>query len=280
MDYNNVKLGLIDKFKVWRERRDAEKIRAWKDNIEHEVTQVDYSSANKLEYDLLEKKRIKKATKDAAKLYKTMYGKNNDNGEKNAFIENYLFENGLKQKALPEPKETKKHSFIEQYPIEKSEEELAYEKARSNKKMYYEIDGIKYKMPYSFSCIYFEQMQKGDFESNNFPALTTNDEMNYIINPQKMTPENLNGMLKRMIDMSLSEIGEHTYMISTVNPETELQETFPRLTRQALYNDYAAKMAFEEGKVEEANVKLEKMAKKILEFYKDIMSKDDKSDRE
>lgn len=280
MDYNKVKLGLIDRFKVWRERREAEKTRTWRDNIEGEISEVDYSTADKLEADLLEQKRIKKATRDASRLYKSIYGRNSDGVGKDDFIEDYLVENGLKQKALPEPEKTKRHSFMEQYPTEKSESELAYEKARSEKKIYYEIDGVKYEMPYRFSHIYFEQMQNGDFESNNFPALTTNDEINYIINTQKMTPENLNGMLKRMIDMSLLEIGEHTYAISTINPETELQETFPRLTRQASYNDYVAKKVFEEGKVEEANAKLEKMAKKILEFYQDMMSRDEQAERE
>ena len=280
MDYNNVKLGLIDRFKVWRERREAEKNRAWRDNIEGEISEVDYSVADKLESDLLEQKRIKKATKDASKLYKSTYGKNNDGVGKDDFIEEYLVENGLKQKALPKPEETKRHNFMEQYPTEKSEEELAYEKARSEKKIYYEIDGVKYEMPYRFSHFYFKQMQNGDFESNNFPALTTTDEINYIINTQKMTPENLNGLLKRMIDMSLTEIGEHTYALSTIDPETELQETFPRLTRQASYNDYAAKKIFEEGKVEEANSKLEKMVKKVLEFYQDMMSRDEQSERE
>ena len=280
MDYNKVKLGLIDRFKVWRERREAEKDRTWRDNIEGEISAVDYSMADKLEADLLEQKRIKKATRDAARLYKSVHGKDNDGVGKDDFIEDYLVENGLKQKALPEQETLKKHNFMDKYPTEKSVEELAYEKSRSEKKIYYEIDGVKYEIPYRFSHIYFEQMQNGDFASNNFPALTTNDEINYIINTQEMTPENLNGMLRRMIDMSLSEIGEHTYAISTINPETELQETFPRLTRQASYNDYVAKRVFKEGKVEEANAKLEKMAKKILEFYQDMMSKDDYSERE
>ena len=280
MDYNNVKLGLIDRFKVWRERREAEKTRTWRDNIEGETSEVDYSVADKLESDLLKQKRIKKATRDASKLYKSLYGKNNDGVGKDDFIEDYLVENGLKQKTLPEPKIKKRHSFMEQYSTEKIEEEPAYEKARREKKMYYEIDGVKYELPYAFSSLYFEQMQNGNFESYYFPALTTNDEVNYVINAQKMTPEKLNGMLKRMIDTSLNEIGMHTYMISTVNPETELKETFPKLTRQVSNNDYVAKKFFDEGKIEEANAKLEKMAKKILDFYKDLMSRDEQSERE
>ena len=49
MDYNKVKLGLIGRFKVWRARREAEKDREWNDKIEHEVSEVDYSEAERLE---------------------------------------------------------------------------------------------------------------------------------------------------------------------------------------------------------------------------------------
>lgn len=61
MDYNKVKLGLIGRFKVWNARREAEKARSWRDNIEHETSEVDYSEAERLEADLLEQKRIKKS---------------------------------------------------------------------------------------------------------------------------------------------------------------------------------------------------------------------------
>ena len=277
MDYNNIKLGLIGQFKVWKARREAEKDRAWRDNIEGEISEVDYSEVERLKTDLLQQKRIKKASKDAAKLYKRAYGKNNDGIGEADFIEEYLIQNGLKEKALPEPEISKKHNFMDQYSTEKSEQEIAYENATREKKMYYEIDGVKYELPYMFSHIYFEQMKSGDFKSNNFPPLTTNDEVNYIINPEKMTPENKYTMLKRMIDMSLSQISEETYMIAQAKPETELKESLPRLTRQASYNDYAVKKIYSEGKVEEANSKLEKMAKKIFEFYKE-MSKDEQEE--
>lgn len=277
MDYNNIKLGLIGQFKVWKARREAEKDRAWRDNIEGEISEVDYSEVERLKADLLQQKRIKKASKDAAKLYKRTYGKNNDGIGEADFIEEYLIQNGLKEKALPEPEVSKKHNFMDQYSTEKSEQEIAYENATREKKMYYEIDGVKYELPYMFSHIYFEQMKSGDFKSNNFPPLTTKDEVNYIINPEKMTPENKYTMLKRMIDMSLSQISEETYMIAQAKPETELKESLPRLTRQASYNDYAVKKIYSEGKVEEANSKLEKMAKKIFEFYKE-MSKDEQEE--
>lgn len=86
MDYNKVKLGLIGRFKVWSARREAEKTRNWRDNIEHEISEVDYTEAERLEADLLEQKRIKKATRDASRLYKRVYGKNNDGIGETDFI--------------------------------------------------------------------------------------------------------------------------------------------------------------------------------------------------
>ncbi len=63
------------------------------------------------------------------------------------FIEDYLVEKGLKQKALPKPEKTKRHSFTEQYTTKKSEEELAYEKANKQPKIYYRINGTEYELP-------------------------------------------------------------------------------------------------------------------------------------
>lgn len=151
MDYNKVKLGLIGRFKVWNQRRIAEAQRDQYYKDERELLEVDYSEADKLQADLLEQKRMKKATRDAMRLYKKVYGKNNDGIGETDFIEDYLVENGLKQKALPEPETSKKHNFMEQYSTEKSEEELAYEQATQKKTMYYEIDGVKYELPIMFS---------------------------------------------------------------------------------------------------------------------------------
>lgn len=268
MDYNKVKLGLIERFKVWSARRAAEKTRNWRDDIEHEISEVDYSETERLEADLLEQKRIKKATRDASRLYKRVYGKNNDGIGEADFIEDYLVENGLKQKALPEPSASKKHSFMEQYPVEKSGEEKAYEQATQKKTMYYEIGGIKYEVPLMFSQKYFEQMKSGDVDLD-FP-LTTNDGINYVIKTSEMAPDAKYNMLKRMIDLSLTQIGEETYMIAEANPNTELKESFPKLTRQASYNEYAVKKLYSEGKIEEANIRLEEMTGKVLKFYQDM----------
>ena len=271
MDYNKIKLGLLGKFKVWNARRIAEAQRNQQYKDEGELLEVDYSVADKLEADLLTQKRIKRATKDASKLYKKVYGKNNDGVGEADFIEDYLVENGLKQKMLPSSEPPKKHSFMEKYSTVKTEEELSYERETQEKAMYYEIDGVKYKIPFLFSYKYFEQMEKGDFNLD-FP-LTTNDGIHYVIKSNAMAPEAKHNMLKKLIDSSLSQIGEETYIISAQSPNTELKESFPKLTRQASMNDYYVKKLYSEGNIEEANSKLERMVGKILQFY-DEMSKD------
>ena len=57
MNYEKIKLGLIGKVKVWKARREAEKARAWRDKIEHEISEVDYTEAEKLKEELLEQKK-------------------------------------------------------------------------------------------------------------------------------------------------------------------------------------------------------------------------------
>ena len=272
MDYDKIKLGLIGKFKVWQERRIAEAKRNQYYKDEGELLEVDYSSADKLQEDLLSQKRIKKATKDATKLYRRYLRKDNDGIGESDFVEDYLVKNGLKQKSLPKPK---KHSFMDKYPVEKTEEEKAYEQSRQMKTMYYEIDGEKYEIPLIFSNKYLNQMQKEDFDLSF--KLITNDEVNYVMKTEDMKPEDKYSMLMEMLDISLSQMGEETYMIAMAKPDTELKETFPRLTRQLSRGESNAKKSYAEGKVEEANSILEKMAADMLKFYKE-MSKDEEEE--
>ena len=206
--------------------------------------------------------RTKKATRDAKKLYKKTYGKNNDGIGEQDFIEDYLVENGLKQKALPEPESNKKHNFMDKYPTEKSEEEKTYEQENKRKIMYYEIEGKKYELPFIFSNEYLEKAKDDD------KTLSTEDGTNYTINIKEMTPEDRNITLKRMIELSLNQIGQEVYMTAEINSNTPLKQSFPELTRKASYNDYIVKKLYTEGKVEEANTRLEKMVEKILQFYK------------
>lgn len=132
MNYSDVKLGLIGRLRVWNERRIAEKIRKEYGKNEGELVEVEYSDADKLEKELLEKKKIKKATKDAAKFYRIAYGKDDDGVGEADFIEQYLTDNGLKPKVPSYSSHDKTHKFMEQYSVEKSPEELNYERNNAN----------------------------------------------------------------------------------------------------------------------------------------------------
>ena len=276
MDYNKIKLGLIDRFKVWRVKREAEKTREWRDSIEHEISEVDYSEAERLEADLLEQKRIKRATKDATRLYKRVYGKNNDGIGETDFIEDYLVENGLKQKVLPEPEKTKKHSFMEQYTTEKSEEELAYEKAtkKQEPEVYYKIGDTAYKTSFLFTDWCFKEINNG---KDSPVPLTTNDEKAYFIQEDKMQPEDKYNMLKKLIDTSLTQM---TMVLADTDEKYGPDSPFPTLCRQASYIDYAAKKLHESGKIEEAITKLEKMNEKIFKYYDKLLQSEQEESRE
>lgn len=139
MDYNNVKLGLIGRLRVWNERRIAESIRDQIYKHEGERVEVDYSAANRLEKELLEQKRIKKATRDAKQMYKTTYGKNNDGVGESDFVDERLEEWGLK-----EPKKSpKKENFMDKYSTQKTPEEIAREKEEEENAVKSMEDGKK-----------------------------------------------------------------------------------------------------------------------------------------
>lgn len=271
MDYNNVKLGLIDRFKVWRARRDAEKDRKWLDGIEGEVSEVDYSYADKLQEDLLDRKKTKKATRDAEKLFKR---ESNSLSDKNKFIEQYLIQNGLKQKTLPEAEQAKRHSFMDKYSTEKTEEEIAYEQASQKSEIYYKIGNDIYKVPFLFENWCFNEIEKG--KDSPIP-LRTNDGKSYFIQDDTMQPDDRYTMLKRLIDNSLTEIGQDLAMLEV---ESSPDAPFPTLCRQASYIDYIAKKLQESGRIEEAIQKLEKMTEKIFKYNQERLKQEQEDVRE
>lgn len=273
MDYNKVKLGLIGKFKVLRERRVAEKNRAWYDKMEGEVTEVDYSVADKLAENLLEQKRIKKATRDASRLYKSIYGKNNDGIAKANFIDDYLAKNGLKQKVLPKPETLKMHSFMDQYPTEKSEKDIAYEKANQEQKVYYRIGDTNYKTCFLFKDWCFREIND---EKDSPVPLTTNDGKSYFIQTEKMQPEDKYNMLNKLIDTSLREIGG---VLTMSDEQMSPEHPFAILCAKASFIDYITKKLHESEKIEEANQKLEKMTEMIFNYGQEIF-KQEQEERE
>ena len=275
MDYNKIKLGLIGRFKVWSARREAEKTREWRDNIEHENSEVDYSEAERLEADLLEQKRIKRATKDATRLYKRIYGKNNDGIGETDFIEDYLVENGLKQKVLPKPEKTKKHSFMEQYSAEKSQEEVAYERANIQPKIYYRINGTEYELPSSFYQ-YSVRMANMD----KFLPLEELENGNYILVDDKMKPHDKFDMLTSMLDItSTSAMGWINEYLLDLKDE-QLEERKNSLCRKLGFHEYAAKKLSTEGKVDKANTILTSSIEEMLKFEQELLQSEQEEARE
>lgn len=265
MNYDEVTLGLIGRFKVWRARRGAEKNRDWRDNKE-----VDYSGAEGLKIQLLKEKAIKRATNDAERLYKRAYGKNNDGVGESDFIEDYLVQNGLKQKVLPEA--SKEHGFMEQYPVEKLEKEKATKKPEPE--VYYKIGDTVYKTSFLFRNWCFKEINNG--KDSPIP-LRTNDEKAYFIQDDKMQPEDKYNMLNKLIDTSLDEMA---MVLRDKDKNDGPESPFSILCRQASYIDYIAKKLHKNGKIEEAILKLEKMTENIFKYYDKILQSEKEEARE
>lgn len=272
MDYNKVKLGLIGRFKVWKQRRIAEAQRQQYYKDEGELLEVDYSEADRLEADLLEQKRIKKATRDATKLYKTVYGKNNDGVGEADFIEDYLVENGLKQKALLEPEVTRKHSFMEKYPTKKSEEELAYEKDNSKTKIYYKIGDIEYELPSQF----LEYATAQDLLDNIIP-LGDKDNGKYVLEDSKIRSDKRREMLKYLMDLSLREM---KFKLEFNEPDEDVLENFSHLSRMTSAKEWLADRQALEGKEDEATNGLKEKLGEILKFRDEWNKSQQQEERE
>ena len=84
--YDKIKLGLLDRLGILNARRTST-----------------LGEIEEIKQKLLDERKIKIATRDAKKLYNRSHTKSDNGPSINDFIENYLIENGLKEKALPEP---------------------------------------------------------------------------------------------------------------------------------------------------------------------------------
>ena len=153
------------------------------------------------------------------------------------------------------------------------------ESTKKRQKMFYELNGIKYEIPFSFTDTYFNHQDEENIKKIPYIPSKTNDESNYIIDTSKMTEEDKNKMLKTLIDISLNEISMYTYMETEFDPNSELATTFPALTRKAHMKDYVANQMMNEGKIEDANHKLEEMVEEVLKFYKSIKENDKEQTR-
>ena len=260
MDYNDVKLGLIDRFKVWNERRAAEARRQQYLKDEGELLEVDYSEADKLAEELLNNKKIKKATRDAAKMYKATYGKNDDGVGKDDFIEEYLIEKGLKQKKLPEKNNHPKENFMARYSTKKSEEELIAEKMRNRPTVYYRVGDKEYDTTFIFADWCFETNKNGG--DLKIP-LARKDAKNFVVEYEKMNPEDKFTMNKKLINDLLNvSSGELAMMDEPSSPDAP----FPKLCRLASIVDHSADKLKGQGNVEEAASRLKGIIEKIFQY--------------
>ena len=167
----------------------------------------------------------------------------------------------------------KRHRFMDQYPTQKSPEEVAKDNASKKRNIYYELKGTKYKIPDTFTFSYFEQLDSNNNDAN-YISLSTQDGVNYLIQRDKMTPENTNKMLNSILDLSLNEIGQQLSIINEISPEAKVLEAFGPLSRKAHANLDIAEHITQEGNVERANEFLEKITPEVLGFYQDLMKND------
>lgn len=262
MNYRNIKLGLIDKLKVWQERRKAEIEREGYYKEEGELIEVDYSKADKMERKLLHQKRVKKATKDASKLYK----KYSDGLSKDEFIEQYLIENGLKKRM--QPKVNKRNSdFISKYPNQKSKEEQKYEQSHIENKMYYKIGNIDYEVPSNFFQYY-----------NNRLPLQKIGTGKFLILDEKMNPRHKCEMLRRMTGMSLDFIAALMPYLFENRDDTQKQDMFTKLCSEAAFIDYQVRESMiPKQEYTSANSKLENMVEKIFKFREKLKEEHDQN---
>ena len=169
-------------------------------------------------------------------------------------------------------KETKRHSFMDKYPIQRSPEQIARDSASQKRSMYYELEGTKYKIPDTFTFSYFEQLYNN--KDANYISLSTQDGVNYLIQQDMMTPENTNKMLRSILDLSLNEIGQHLSIINDVSPEAKVLEDFEPLSRKAGACLDIAEQRNQKGEIGKSNELLEKITPEVLGFYQDLMKND------
>lgn len=265
MNYNNVKLGLIDRFKVWQERRKAEAQRDGYYKEEGELIEVDYSEADKMKHKLLHQKRVRKATKDASRLYK----KYSDGLSEADFIEQYLIESGLKKRESPKFHK-KNRDFISKYPKQKSEEEKAYEQAHLENKMYYKIGNVEYEVPGNFSRYYRNRLPLQKIGTGKF-----------LILDEKMNPRHRCEMLKRLTSMSLDFIAAlMPYLYEGKNDPANptKQDVFTKLCSKAAFIDYQVNNnIIPKGSYDVANSKLINMVEEIFKFREKLKEDHDQN---
>ena len=264
-DYSNVRLGLIDRIRVWNARRIAEAQRNQYLKDEGELTEVDYSRADKLEKDLLNKRRVKRATRDARKIYKSVYGKDNDGVGESDFIDDYLIKAGLKEKLL-KPSDTinlpdNPHAFMEKYDNEPNHENVPENQSEI---FYIFSDGKAMSLTriYSHACI--EDIKRGNIASI---PIRQEEDGKYYVDTDELKPTEKIELLKNITQATLGDIMVISSNVSTIgepefnDPEVHSMHMNSMTTSQIVSNKC------DHGKYDEAIGLMETDLKRFLEYY-------------
>ena len=119
--YNNIGLGLIGSIRVW--------IKTVMDRMENEDGEVDYTKANELAQEIIHKRQVNRATRDAKRAFPKVQRAGAGWDCEEDFIKFYLEENGLSAPKLPEktgdiikenPSNMQEHGFGEPEPFEEA----------------------------------------------------------------------------------------------------------------------------------------------------------------
>lgn len=165
---------------------------------------------------------------------------------------------------------------MEQYPTEKSEEELAYEKANIQPKIYYRINGTEYELP---SAFYQYSVRMANMDK--FLPLEELGNGNYILIDDKMKPHDKFDMLSSMLDItSTSVMGWINEYLLDLKKDEELEERKNSLCRKLGFHEYTAKKLSKEGKVDKANTILTSSIEEMLKFEQELLQSEQEETRE
>lgn len=195
------------------------------------------------------------------------------------FIEEYLIEHGVIQKALPEAEESRveepsKHSFMDKYPTQKSKEEVDFEKIIKETKIFYVINGVKYKLPY-IVYQYSLRMEK----SGKPLSLEKQNNGDYILSVDDKNPHDKYEMLSGLLNIiGLNVMGCINGYLEDIENE-QLQDRKNGICEKIYYREYYAKKLVTENNIDKANTLLIQSIEDILKFEQEIIRMEQQEER-
>ena len=133
--------------------------------------------------------------------------------------------------------------------------------------IYYTIDGQDYPLTSILSFLCIDAEQKG--QQPLIPFFRRNDGK-YCVSVEYLNPGDKIKLVQKIISHSLDDIGQ---ILLTMNEQSSPDHPYPKLCSRAHMMDYIVQMKCEEGKTDEAVIKIEQMLKEVLEFDHDRKTK-------